>query len=557
MSSKILVLVLLLVFIGCQKNPVEEQLQSFINQHLQKVEPLMKGLNLSYWDATASGKKADYDKYARLQLQLKKIYSNREEFSQLKGFKESGKVKDPLLARQLTLLYNKYLENQIDTTLMRQIVEISTAVENTFNVFRGEIDGEKVTNNQISDILRKETDWLKRRKAWEASKQVGQAVADEILKLVRLRNRAARQLGFDNYYTMALILAEQKEEELVAIFEQLAELTDQPFRELKAEIDSALSQRYGVTPEQMRPWGYQDPFFQEPPQIYEISLDKYYQNVDVKELARKFYNGIGLIVDDVLARSDLYERPGKYPHAYCTDIDRKGDVRVMANLKNNEYQMDTILHELGHSVYFKYIDPKLPFLLRREAHTFTTEAIAMLFGRLAHNPFWLNRMGVMSDEEVERIQPIMARNLRMGQLVFARWCQVMFHFERNLYLNPDQDLNKLWWDLVERYQYVRPPEGRDQPDWAAKIHICSAPVYYHNYMLGEMLASQLHAYIVKHLLKEPLDGRACYVNCPKVGKYLREKVFKPGARYTWNDLVKYATGESLTPKYFVKQFVEE
>jgi len=557
MSSKILILVLLLVFISCQKNPVEEQLQSFIKQHLQRVEPLMKELNLSYWNATASGKKADYDRYAKLQLQLKKIYSNREEFAQLKGFKESGKVRDPLLARQLTLLYNKYLENQIDTTLMRQIVEISTAVENTFNVFRGEIDGEKVTNNQISDILRKETDWVKRKKAWEASKQVGQAVADEILRLVRLRNRAARQLGFDNYYTMALTLAEQSEEELVAIFEQLADLTDQPFRELKAEIDSALSRRYGVTPEEMRPWGYQDPFFQEPPQIYEVSLDKYYQDVDIKELARKFYNGIGLIVDDVLARSDLYERPGKYPHAYCTDIDRKGDVRVMANLKNNEYQMDTILHELGHSVYSKYIDPELPFLLRQEAHTFTTEAIAMLFGRLAHNPLWLNRMGVISDEEMKQIRAIMAKNLRMGQLVFARWCQVMFHFERNLYRDPDQDLNKLWWDLVERYQYVRPPEGRDQPDWAAKIHICSAPVYYHNYMLGEMLASQLHAYIVKHVLKEPSDEKACYVNCPEVGRYLKEKVFKPGARYAWNDLIKYATGEPLTPKYFVKQFVEE
>jgi len=29
----------------------------------------------------------------------------------------------------------------------------------------------------------------------------------------------------------------------------------------------------------------------------------------------------------------------------------------------------------------------------------------------------------------------------------------------------------------------RPP-GRDEADWAAKIHVALAPVYYHNYVLG-------------------------------------------------------------------------
>ena len=36
--------------------------------------------------------------------------------------------------------------------------------------------------------------------------------------------------------------------------------------------------------------------------------------------------------------------------------------------------------------------------------------------------------------------------------MFARWALVMLHFEKALYANPEQDLNKLWWDIVERYQ---------------------------------------------------------------------------------------------------------
>ena len=48
--------------------------------------------------------------------------------------------------------------------------------------------------------------------------------------------------------------------------------------------------------------------------------------------------------------------------------------------------------------------------------------------------------------------------------------------ERALYRDPEQDLNALWWDLVERLQCVARPERRDAPDWASKIHFSVAPV---------------------------------------------------------------------------------
>ena len=69
----------------------------------------------------------------------------------------------------------------------------------------------------------------------------------------------------------------------------------------------------------------------------------------------------------------------------------------------------------------------------------------------------------------------------------------MTNFERQLYADPDADLDTLWWDLVERYQQVRRPDGRHEPDWASKIHLAAAPVYYQNYLYGELFASQLDA----------------------------------------------------------------
>ncbi len=124
-----------------------------------------------------------------------------------------------------------------------------------------------------------------------------------------------------------------------------------------------------------------------------------------------------------------------------------------------------------------------------------------------------------------------------------------------MYANPDQDLNKLWWDLVEKYQMVKKPEGRNMPDWATKIHIATSPCYYHNYLLGELLASQLYHTITNNVISKDSPNLKSFHNETAVGKFLIEKVFNPGAKYEWNTMIEKATGEKLTPKYYAEQFV--
>lgn len=534
---------------------MEKEFQTFLDQKISQMQPLEKERNLAYWNAAISGKSDDFEKYSQLDFQYKNLFTDKAEFEKLEKYKESGKIKSELLVRQLDLLYNSYLENQIDSTLLRKITELESQVENKFSVFRGKIDGKPVTNNEILTVLKNETNSAQRRKAWEASKMVGAEVAADLIELVKLRNQAARALGFENYYVMSLALDEQDETELLAIFDNLAKLTEAPFQELKAELDAILAKQSGTIPAMLRPWHYHDPFFQEAPMIFEIDLDQYYANQDIKQLTEKFYQGIGLPVDSIFTHSDIYEKEGKNPHAFCTHIDRAGDVRVLMNLKNDISWMETSLHELGHGVYDGYLDFTLPYLLREPAHAFTTEAIAMFFGRLARNPYWMQTMLGLSDAETEQIAAMVKKSLRLQQIIFSRWCQVMLRFERALYADPAQDLNQLWWDLVEKYQLITRPAHRNQPDWAAKIHFTIAPVYYHNYMLGELMASQLHHHLVKNVLNQEDDHGVSYVGSMAAGEFLREHIFQPGRKFMWNDLLRYATGEPLNPRYFVDQFV--
>lgn len=249
----------------------------------------------------------------------------------------------------------------------------------------------------------------------------------------------------------------------------------------------------------------------------------------------------------VLAGSDLYERDGKDQHAFCLSVGREYlyDVRVLTNVRPDAYWADTMLHEFGHAAYDKYVNPKLPYLLRSVARINTTEAIALMMGSLAGDPGWISAFAEVPEDEID-VDKLAARR-RADRLVFVRWALVMFHFEQTLYADPDrQDLNTVWWDLVERFQLVERPAGRDEPDWAAKLHVALAPVYYHNYVLGDLIAAQLRNYLESYITRGPF-----YKN-EAAGRYMLESFFGPGAREGWQDTVLRATGEPLNPGYFVE-----
>ncbi len=313
----------------------EREVAAFLEGLVPEVARLNKAASDAYWRATTGGGKEAEAEYARLRQELMGLYSDRERFAQVKAWKASGEVKDPLLARQLDLTYNDFLGNQIPQGTIAELVRRETELESIFTNFRAEYQGRRVSDNDITHVLQNETDNSLRREAWEASKQIGRQVAPKLLELVELRNRVARDLGFQNYHEMSLTQQEINPAELFATLGDLERSTTKPFAGVKADLDQRLAKRFGVAVAALRPWHYADPFFQEAPPTAEVDLDAYFAGKDIPSLVRAYYQDLGLEVADIIARSDLYEREGKNQHAYCTDIDRQGDVRVLCNLKDN------------------------------------------------------------------------------------------------------------------------------------------------------------------------------------------------------------------------------
>jgi peptidyl-dipeptidase A len=380
-------------------------ISAYIKHHEATVAPLAKDYSLSFWDLSLSGNNQELaKKLIAAKERYLKGYNNREEFQQLREWKASGVELGELEARQLKLIHDAFVPNQIDEDVLRDIVERETTIENLFNTFRANFEGGNASDNQLRDILRNESDITRRRAAWEATKQVGHEAAPQLLELIAIRNREARKLGYDDYYSMMFELQELDEKWVFSLFDRLEQLSGRAFTEMKAALDATLKQKYGISERENYPWLYSDPFFQEFPAAgASESLDDVFKDSDIEALTRTHFTSIGLDIQDLLGRADLYEREGKSQHAFCMDVDHEGDVRVLCNIRKNERWMSTMLHEFGHAIYDKYNDRSLPFLLRTPAHTLTTEAIAMLNGRMSKNPEWLMKIAGLSAEAAQRL----------------------------------------------------------------------------------------------------------------------------------------------------------
>jgi peptidyl-dipeptidase A len=527
-----------------------DRLNELVADHVRKRAPLEREARVASWELATRGDARWEAESQRLETELKRLLSDREAFARLDRLREAGDVGGETARRTLEVLHREHLQNQTDPALLERMVALEVRAEGIFANFRPELDGRPVSENDVRRLLRDSDDVAVRRRAWEASKELGPSMAPLVRELVELRNRAARGLGFRDHYAMSLELQEIDESFLFGLLEELERLTEQPHRELLAELYGRLGKRFGTTPDGVRPWHLADPFFQEAVPPGDLDAGRFYADADLVALSRRAMEAMGFDVTAVLERSDLHPRPGKNQHAFCTHVDRTGDdVRVLCNITPDEHWMDTMLHELGHAVYDLGLARDLPWLLREAAHTLSTEAIALLFGRLATNPDWMIRQAGAPAAEIDEMRPGLARLQRSKQLLFPRWVMVMAHFERALYADPSADLGRLWWDLVERFQKVPRPEGRSAPDWACKVHVALAPVYYHNYLLGDLMASQLERFLAQEL------GTPFWFERRETAALLTERLFRHGAVRPWNEALAHATGSGLDPAAYVEQYV--
>ena len=101
-----------------------------------------------------------------------------------------------------------FAERQGDGEILGRIEELEAEANAIYGNHRSVVGGKKLVENEVREMLRSSEDEDLRREAWEASKSVGREVEGTVRELARLRNRLAREQGYENHYARSLDLQE-------------------------------------------------------------------------------------------------------------------------------------------------------------------------------------------------------------------------------------------------------------------------------------------------------------------------------------------------------------
>jgi len=217
----------------------------------ERLAPLERDLHRAFWAASTKASPETSAARRRAEEALLAALGDPGLFAEVQAaLAASGPGRTRRALEQASL---DLLANQIPEGDRAELVALQAKVEHAFSTVRGRVGGKELANNQLERVLATSNDPAERQAAWEAGKQVGAAVADDVLALVELRNRVARQRGYRDWFAFALATGDIDEAWLERTLDEVELATREPFAAAKAELDARLGARFGVAPASSTP----------------------------------------------------------------------------------------------------------------------------------------------------------------------------------------------------------------------------------------------------------------------------------------------------------------
>ncbi len=506
------------------------------------MEPLMSKSEEACWDFYTESSEENLAKMNEAQDKATEFYDNPKIYAKLKEIKENGGVEDKKLQKQLRNLTSAFGDGIEFKEEMKAMNEKENVISQKLNSYQMTIDDKPVSKAEISKIMETEKNPEIRKKAADAKIKSGDLIADDLVELVKMRNDFAKKKGYDNYFDMKLKEDYDIEpEELNKLLDDVAKNTKSSNEKVMANIKKDLSEAFGVKPEELRNYHYGFLAGEDPEKLVN---DQIKTKEEVVDISKKAYAGMGYDIDNLPIKLDLFPRENKNTHGFSFPIKPGHDARILANLTNNVSSVDTLMHELGHSVFTVKTDDTLPYMEQDTTSTMT-EAVAMMMGDM------IRTEGLVKDKLSPEVNEKFAKSLGKEESTFVGSSMAIIDFERNMYKNPDQDLKQLWKDMGVKYK------GRNENDeatneWATIPHFLSHPAYYQNYFRASLIKAQLYDGLTDKLGK--------LTENKETAKYLDDNLFKYGGSKTDDEILTSITGKPLNAEAFcnrINKLVQE
>ena len=279
-----------------------------------------------------------------------------------------------ITVRQLKqLLLNAAEGPMTNPELVARRVAAETKQASLMNGFEFKFNGQKITANEIDNKLEKSVDLAERKAVWEASKEIGPALKQNLVTLRDLRNGVAKEMKYPDYFSLQVAAYGMTTDEMLKMLDDWMATLRPLYLQLHTWAKYKLAEEFHQpVPKKIPAHWISNRWAQEWPGLVEAAnIDKYFEGRKpewIIKTAEQFYTGLGFspLPQSFWEKSDLYPLPPdskrkKNTHASCWHIDLENDIRSLQSIEPNSRWFFTAHHELGHAYYFKaYTRPEVP-----------------------------------------------------------------------------------------------------------------------------------------------------------------------------------------------------
>lgn len=325
-------------------------------------------------------------------------------------------------------------------------------------------------------------------------------------KLVRVRTKMAKKLGFDNFIDLGYLrmgrfdygkeeIKSFRKEVLDEIVPLVEELKDQQRENLGLDklyyYDESLKFKTG------------NPV---PRGDFKFILTK----------AREMYGSLSKetreFFDYILNKCllDIMSKPGKMSGGYCEYIDDFNSPFIFANFNKTMADINVLTHEIGHA-FQTYMSKDLELL----EYSFPTSEAAEIHS-MSMEFITYPWMELFFAEDLDKYKYIHLSSA----LSFIPYGVLVDEFQHEVYANPEltkEERKKKWRDLERKYLPFREYKNSDLLNrggfWYRQGHIFELPFYYIDYTIAQVCAFQ---FLIKLNSNRELAWKD-YINMCKVG----------------------------------------
>jgi len=401
-----------------------------------------------------------------------------------------------------------------------------------------------------------------RKAAYAGARSIGPTVAEQFVKVVKMRNSFAKSMGYEDYYDYKVTQAEGFSKK--TLFGDFLGPLEERTRPLMEEARKRLANEKGEAA--LNPWNTsqalagdvtkkQDPYFP-----FEEAISAW---------ARSFA-AMGIRYRGATMQLDLLDRDGKYSNGFChwpqcayfdTDGNFKPSQTNFTSLAtpsavgSGNTALVTLMHEGGHAAHFANIVQGSPFFAQERAPTSVAyaENQSMFLDSVCSDAAWLAKYARNKDGS-----PIPWDLLEEGirakspySVLSLRAMLAVPFFEKALYETPEDELTAESVQALADKVEAEVQGGLSPRPLLSVPHLLSdeASCYYHGYVLAEMAVHQTREYF--------LSKYGYIVDNPNVGPELTENYWNPGNGEAFLNLVKGLTGKPLSSDAWVEELKED